>query len=435
MKIERTEGAAQLWVHARDVRSGEPPPAEARETKDVSSKQQDTERSYHAASGHPPAITAGSALEVPGVVAPWEFGQHLDVYLLRDAILLANGRTRRGHAVLMFEDATDVLPQMLNPSPGLPPTPGAGGIAITVTKTTHTHSSPEPDDSDHDNNSIRVNSIVQATRPGTPIATTHSDCPPNSPRTRPVTVEEVEDVEGESHPIFTTAADAQYALQKLEGLVSAWMKKMDVDDGPTWTVVRESEEVTMGDEDGQDNGGTSREDRQTGAPTGDGTLSITPLTTPEAASPILSPLDLNTTILEARQERALPTFEIPDVPYDLRPRPVPRKRYLESPPPREPIKKPRRRGAGRARPQLALQAAERARLVSLLDVPARLWTRSERRFLRTSMRSMRRAIQGGIGHGEVLTTDSDENHDENAREPPQWESAMDNHINSFRARL
>ena len=47
----------------------------------------------------PPAITAGSALEVPGVVAPWEFGQHLDVYLLRDAILLANGRTRRGHAV------------------------------------------------------------------------------------------------------------------------------------------------------------------------------------------------------------------------------------------------------------------------------------------------------------------------------------------------
>ncbi|KAI0335884.1 hypothetical protein GY45DRAFT_1316636 [Cubamyces sp. BRFM 1775] len=92
---------------------------------------------------------------------------------------------------------------------------------------------------------------------------------------------------------------------------------MDVDDGPTWTVIRESEEVTMGDKDGQDNGGTPREDRQTGAPTGDGTPSITPLTTPEAASPILSPLDLNTTILEARPERALPTFEVPDVPYDL----------------------------------------------------------------------------------------------------------------------
>ena len=55
------------------------------------------------------------------------------------------------------------------------------------------------------------------------------------------------------------------------------------------------------------------------------------------------------------------------------------------------------------------------------------------------MHSMRRAIQGGIGHGEVLTTDSNENHDENhfeaTREIPQWESNMDNSINSYRARL
>ena len=280
----------------------------------------------------PPAITAGSALEVPGVVAPWEFGQHLDVYLLRDAILLANGRTRRGHAVLMFEDATDVLPQMLNPPPpGLPPAPGAGGIAITVTKTTHTRSSPERDGSDNDDNSIRVNSIVQAIRPGTPIVMTPPHCPPNSPRTRPVTVEEVEDVEGESSLVFATAEDAQCALQKLEGLMSAWMRNMDVDDGPTWTVIREAEEDTEGDEDGPTIEGKPHEDKPTEAPTGDGTPGITPLTTPEAPSPILSPIDLNTTIVEASPERALLNFEVPDVPYDLRPRPVPRKRYLESP--------------------------------------------------------------------------------------------------------
>ena len=82
-----------------------------------------------------------------------------------------------------------------------------------------------------------------------------------------------------------------------------------------------------------------------------------------------------------------------------------------------------------------MQAAERARLISLLDVPARLWTRSERRFLRTSMRSMRRAIQGGIGHGEVLTAENNENDFEATRAIPQWESNMDNSINSFRARL
>ncbi|KAI0323159.1 hypothetical protein GY45DRAFT_1376550, partial [Cubamyces sp. BRFM 1775] len=291
----------------------------------------------------PPAVTAGSALEVPGVIAPWEFGQHLDVYLLRDAILLSNGRTRRGHAVLMFEDATDVLPQMLNPPPpGLPPAPGAGGIAITVTKTTHTHSSPEHDDSEHDDNSIRVNSIVQAIRPGTPIVTTPPHCPPNSPRTRPVTIEEVEDVEGEYDPFPAAPADAQDALKKLEDLVSAWSKKMDIDGGPTWTIIRESEEVTTGDEDGATIEGTPREDKPTEATTGDtipsmtgdatpsttpsATPPATPLTTPEAPSPILSPLDPNTVDMEASPERTI--FEAPDVPYDLRPRPVPRKRYL-----------------------------------------------------------------------------------------------------------
>ena len=51
------------------------------------------------------------------------------------------------------------------------------------------------------------------------------------------------------------------------------------------------------------------------------------------------------------------------------------------------------------------------------------------------MRSMRRAIQGGIGHGEVLTAENDENDFEATRAIPQWESNMDNSINSFRARL
>ena len=51
------------------------------------------------------------------------------------------------------------------------------------------------------------------------------------------------------------------------------------------------------------------------------------------------------------------------------------------------------------------------------------------------MRSMRRAIQGGIGNGEVLTAENDENNFEATHAAPQWESNMDNHINSYRTRL
>ena len=51
------------------------------------------------------------------------------------------------------------------------------------------------------------------------------------------------------------------------------------------------------------------------------------------------------------------------------------------------------------------------------------------------MRSMRRAIQGGVGHGEVLMAENDENHFEATRKIPQWENITDSSISSIRARL
>ncbi|KAI9070402.1 hypothetical protein FKP32DRAFT_1670368 [Trametes sanguinea] len=67
----------------------------------------------------PPVITAAFAFDVPGVVAPWEFGQHLDTFLLGNATVTTNGRVRFGHGIFLFEDATDILP-----ATGLPPPPG-----------------------------------------------------------------------------------------------------------------------------------------------------------------------------------------------------------------------------------------------------------------------------------------------------------------------
>ncbi|KAJ2999461.1 hypothetical protein NUW54_g6933 [Trametes sanguinea] len=92
-------------------------------------------------------------------------------------------------------------------------------------------------------------------------------------------------------------------------------------------------------------------------------------------------------------------------PYNLRPRPrlLPRRFRLNNP---GTIKKPRKfmnthlgDGAPK-RPDLALPSAERSGLNSVLDVPARLWTKHERRFLRTVTHSLRRAAGGRIGYGE-----------------------------------
>ena len=158
----------------------------------------------------PPSVTASTAFEVPGVVAPWEFGQHLDVYLLCDAILKANGRSRRGHAVLMFEDATDLLPALVSPPPpGIPPAPAAPPISISLSPS---HDSPSPVPNDDKAANFIVSSILQATRPGTPVVSMTSRGPLNSFRSPLTSV--VEEPEGEYSLAFTLPTDPHESTAK-----------------------------------------------------------------------------------------------------------------------------------------------------------------------------------------------------------------------------
>ncbi|EJF55498.1 hypothetical protein DICSQDRAFT_130582 [Dichomitus squalens LYAD-421 SS1] len=95
--------------------------------------------------------------------------------------------------------------------------------------------------------------------------------------------------------------------------------------------------------------------------------------------------------------------EGPQARYNLRPRPEPRKSYFESP-----ILRPRKKRARASvkdtfdHPKLALQVAERIGLENILLVPARLWTKDERRFMRLVIKSIRRALSGKVGYGEVV---------------------------------
>ncbi|KAH9887567.1 hypothetical protein C8Q73DRAFT_668612 [Cubamyces lactineus] len=311
----------------------------------------------------PPSVTASAAFEVPGVVAPWEFGQHLDVYLLCDAIIRANGRSRRGHAVLMFEDATDLLPALVSPPPpGLPPAPGAAPISISLSPS---HDSPSPVPNDDEAANFIVSSILQATRPGTPVVSTTSRNPLNS--FHPPLVSVVEEPGGEYALAFTLPTDLHEALQKLEEIVSAWRTDSKMKDAPGWTTLPE-EEADVQDDGTEDGEVTAREDEPIAAPTGDGTSLATALDTPEDPTPAVSPLSTTASTPEASPVDLTTVSATQDVPYNLRPRPVPRKRYHESP--------------GRVRPQLALPGAERAELDHLLDVPARQWTKDDRRLLR-----------------------------------------------------
>ena len=82
--------------------------------------------------------------------------------------------------------------------------------------------------------------------------------------------------------------------------------------------------------------------------------------------------------------------------------------YREDPIPRSWTKKKSYRGAVVARSPfarggLALQPIEHHGLENLLKVPPRLWTKDERKFVKGVLHSLRRAVCGKVGYGEVAS--------------------------------
>ncbi|KAL1946285.1 hypothetical protein VTO73DRAFT_15412 [Trametes versicolor] len=382
----------------------------------------------------PPTLTADAAFEIPGLIAPWEFGQPLEAFLLRDAVITTDGRIRTGHAVLMFEDSSAELlpPTVFSPStPGNPPAPPA---AVTITSpSVRTHSTPQPMTAPTDEQAAAtlISSILQPPRVPTPPV-----CPPLPRLGTPVRIQTpsttvMGGLAGKSYTPLDLPTAVDEALEKLESMVSALPKNMRTTEIGGWTTI--TEEGTTDDEGGRD-ADDEESDPATAElayPTGEGEEIATSLPpTPDDPSPTVSPL----TTPPASPLNDTPTIAIPDAtaggPYNLRPRPMPRRRYRESPPPRGPTKRARHRArVGLDRPQLALQGDERSGLDQLLGVPARLWSRRERRFLRAILRSLKRAVHGGIGHGEGVESDESE------QEMMGWQVMSDELEQVARARL
>ena len=120
------------------------------------------------------------------------------------------------------------------------------------------------------------------------------------------------------------------ALQKLEEIVSAWRTDSKMKDAPGWTTLPE-DGAGVQDDGTEDGEVTVRADVPIATPTGDGTSPATVPTTPGDPTPAVSPLSTTASTPEASPVVLTTASATQDVPYNLRPRPVPRKRYHESP--------------------------------------------------------------------------------------------------------
>ncbi|KAI0668340.1 hypothetical protein C8Q78DRAFT_1081215 [Trametes maxima] len=307
--------------------------------------------------------------------------------------------------------------------------PGAGAIKIPATPV---HGSPTP---------TAVLGSVAMARPPTPRPTTTHDpvttpipLPPPPPdftcRTAPAQPKTESPPpllckpDPDSPPSPATPETFDQTLQKIASYTSAYLPRNVIESPipqPTWSSLLGLTSGDGSDSEGTDNStNTPLEpmEMETDSDSTDSYIQVkprprlrvpqrrestdpSPLNSPTTPSPNVSPCSTPEPTQTAANDNA------PNVHkwrYNLRPRATrssrgtPRRSHPGSAPASEQRSRPRTILDNR--PDLALQALEQTGLFHLLDIPVRLWTRSERHFLKTVMRSMRRATQGGVGHGE-----------------------------------
>ncbi|KAI9068493.1 hypothetical protein FKP32DRAFT_1672158 [Trametes sanguinea] len=239
-----------------------------------------------------PVISATIAFEVPGVVAPWEFGQHLDTFLLGNATVTTNGRVRLGHGIFLFEDATEILP-----ATGLPPPPGSSPpppSPVAIYTTPPRSPSGSPTGADDQGNTYVVGSILHA-------SAAQPSLPPDLP----------------AKPCSPLTSDS------LEKLVSVSPRTVRTQRVNGWTTIVEepmSEDAHEEEKDGDGNA-PEVEAARTGSPTAEAPHTGNPPATPEDPSPNVSPLSTPPPT-SGDETAALETAaETPSGPYNLRPRP------------------------------------------------------------------------------------------------------------------
>ncbi|KAI9066204.1 hypothetical protein FKP32DRAFT_1601910 [Trametes sanguinea] len=377
----------------------------------------------------PPTITARAAWEVPDLNAPWDSSERLRTYVLQDAAIAMASRTFRGTAVVLLEEFPELPPIPEQPTDAPPSNDRRDAASAPTATLTDVAIPPE---------NATVGALSLAKPPNCVATMLRLPLPPPPPA-RPILFREsVRDEDASLAKIRrsptltrhestqrttaeTNAGELPAARNALSDAVDDALQRLEllVRDHPDLECPRRKTPLQA-----SPLGNAPR----VVTPTAEGTCALgdlqypatdeetdelrddtpgSPLRTPPTPPPTISPL-------HSTSPSPKPLFGSV-VSYDLRPRPrpLPRRYQVISPP--GTIKKPRRYAPRRRRekdaldrPDLALQALERRSLNSLLDVPARLWTKHERRFLKTVTRSLRRATEGGIGYGEPAKSNGDE---------------------------
>ncbi|TBU51305.1 hypothetical protein BD310DRAFT_982715 [Dichomitus squalens] len=283
-------------------------------------------------------ITAQSTYILPRLPSPWDFSSSVDTYLFERVCFNLGGQIRMGTAYMMFEEGAPPLPPLMGP-----PAPPA--------------------------NSPPMAPVIQPLEPRDP--------PPRRPTPMPLFIGGVGISDPEPpllprmRPVPTPVETPQLKVQEVQG----------------WTAHAESEEEP------------SPENQEEAASAEDTPMELEYPSSPEPEpEPELVADEATKEVPSAEEE-----VEGPQAHYNLRPRPELRKSYFESS-----ILRPRKKRAHTSvkdtfdHPKLVLQVAERIGLKNILLVPAHLWTKDERRFMRLVIKSIRRALSGKVEYGEVV---------------------------------
>ncbi|CDO77843.1 hypothetical protein BN946_scf184267.g1 [Trametes cinnabarina] len=392
----------------------------------------------------PPPLSLSASLvwAVPHLRAPWNEEIELNTYILHEARLTIGGRTDTGTAIVILDPPRCLLPPIQerpdDTAPGGPdhhapavrastPTPehtppdltaAVGSITVTEPPRPRTARASRWDVPPPPSPPVSLSKLLNRRSPS-PSHATHS---PTQEPTHSIaevtpcnsTAPTLESDAGESAAARHALSDAvDEAIKRLEGFkthprpteLKPVAPKSPLGDTPRVVTLEEVNGLGELQYPSTDEEVDELLDSVPGSPP----------KTPPTPSPRVSPH-------QSPYTSPRPPSNSP-APYNLRPRPrpLPRRFRLNNPGScfarlrRQAsstdkhlgtIKKPRKfmnmhLGDGAPeRPDLALPPVERNGLNSVLDVPARLWTKHERRFLRTVTHSLRRAAGGRIGYGE-----------------------------------
>ena len=336
-----------------------------------------------------PFISAQTTHVLPRLNSPWDPAGAVDGYLFEHTCFNLGGQLRVGTAYMLFEEGTPQLPSLTSSTaPGEdPPSSTASPAAAPVRPSSPM--GPPP----------RRPTPMPLVIGGTAVADPRVTFPRSDSEDSPMGPQPPSYSPSESKPVNIALAVAINRL--LKNLKIGGASPQNQQEVPEWTAYVEPEKVTQSDS-------------YEGTPPTENTpmeLEYPPSPEPEPTSEEPA-LQLTKGTLQLQE---------PEAHYNLRPRPEPRKTYYErpsmwtiayllTPPLIYPVLVPRNRKR-RVRPsikdtfdhpKLALQVTERTGLENILLVPARLWTKQERRFMRLVVKSLRRALTGKVGYGEVV---------------------------------